>query len=264
VLFSLGKIFLILAAPGNFLTLLLGLGVLLLGVTRRRRGFGLVVLGTLGFAAIALLPVGDWLLVPLENRFEKPPALPSDITGIVVLGGSVNKPVSDARRQTTIDQAAERLSEALALAQRYPSARIVVSGGDRYLFANPSPEAVIMANFFREHGIDPARLTLERRSRTTYENAVLSYEAVAPKPEETWVLVTSASHLPRAVGCFRHVGWSVIPYPAGYRTTGQFPIFGEVSLLEHLTLANTAMREWLGLVAYRVLGRTDALLPGPG
>jgi len=263
VLFSLDKLFLILAAPGNFLTLLLLAGVLALSVTRRRRGFALVVVGTLGFTAITLLPVGEWLLLPLENRFPKP-TLPSEITGIVVLGGSVNEPVSDARGQTTIDQAAERLSEALGLAQRYPSARIIVSGGHRYLFANPSPEAVIMANFFREHGIDSARLTLESRSRTTYENAVLSFEMVTPKPGESWVLVTSPAHLPRAVGCFQHLGWTVIPYPAGYRTTGDLPVFGEISLLEHLTLANTAIREWLGLLAYRLLGRIDTLLPGPG
>ncbi len=262
MLFLVDKLFLILAAPGNFLTLLLLLGFFQLGITRRRRGFGLMLLGTLGFTVLALCPVGDWLLLPLENRFPKP-ALPAEITGIVVLGGSVNEPVSDARGQTTIDQAAERLSEALALAQRYPAARIVVSGGHRYLFANPSPEAVIMSNFFREHGVDPARLTLESRSRTTYENAVLSYQEVAPKPGETWLLVTSAAHLPRAVGCFRHVGWSVIPYPAGYRTTGEMRVFGEISLLEHLTLANTAMREWLGLLAYWALGRIDTLMPGP-
>ena len=260
--FIVGKIFLILAMPGNFLTLMLALGVARLSLSHRRRGFELIVIATAGLLALMVFPVGEWLLLPLEDRFPLPVSLPPQITGLIVLGGSVDESVSEARGQTTVDQAAERLTEALALAHRYPSARIVLSGGHRFLFTSPPTEASIMERFLADHGIDRARLTLEDRSRTTYENAMLSYETVQPKTGETWLLVTTASHMPRAVGSFRHAGWVVTPYPVGYRTTGHFSVLSDISLSYQLILATVAMREWAGLLAYWIIGRTSELLPG--
>ena len=118
-----------------------------------------------------------------------------------------------------------------------------------------------MAEFLVETGIPQGRITLEGRSRNTYENAVFSYEEARPKPEETWILVTTAWHMPRAVGCFRRAGWHITPFPVDFRTAG-YPIFSsEISLAEGLLLTTVALKEWVGLVAYRAIGRTGALLP---
>jgi len=259
--FILGKIFWLVAAPGNFLALLLVAGVVRLALSRGRRGFAWIATATFGLAAIAVLPIGEWLVLPLENRFPLPAPLANHVDGIIVLGGAVEDIIGEARATVALNEAAARLTDAELLARRYPSARILVSGGDRYLMATGFPEAGIMQRFLTERGIDAGRIIAESRSRTTYENAVFGREEAKPKPGETWLLVTSALHMPRAVGCFRQAGWMVLPYPVDYRTTGEFSAAPVFSLAHELTLVTAAMREWLGLAAYRLLGHTDALLP---
>lgn len=108
------------------------------------------------------------------------------------------------------------------------------------------------------------RLILEERSRNTRENARFSAELANPKPGERWLLVTSAWHMPRAVGCFRRAGFPVTAYPVDYRTAGprdatRFNTFASDGLLEF----DLAVKEWIGLVAYKLAGYTDAWMPGP-
>ena len=261
--FVLGKIFWLLAAPGNFLVLLLVLGAVQLAFSRRRRGFGCVAAATLGMAAIAVLPIGEWLLLPLENRFPVPAPLPEKVDGIIVLGGPVEDIITEARGQVALNDAAARLTEAEVLARRFRSARVVVTGGDRYVLATGFPEAAIMRDFLTARGIEAGRITTENRSRTTWENAVYGREVAEPRPGETWLLVTSALHMPRAVGCFRKAGWTVLPYPVDYRTTGTFSAAPALSFAHELELVTAATKEWIGLAAYRVLGHTDALFPAP-
>lgn len=256
------QLFWMIAAPGNFLVLLLILGMVRLAVTRRRRGLGLIVVATLSLLAITVLPVGDWLLLPLENRFPVPNDASERVDGIVVLGGAIDGVVSTARHRVALNAAGARLTDAVAVARQYPAARILLTGGDNHIVAEADSEAAIMKAFFAAEGIDPARIAIEPSSRTTYENAVLSRAAAQPKPGETWLLVTSAVHLPRAVGCFRAAGWTVLPYPVDFHTTGHLSLVSELSLSGQLTRVNAAAKEWIGLVIYRILGRTDALFPG--
>ncbi len=155
---------------------------------------------------------------------------------------------------------------------------MVISGGDPSIvpasppgvFPGAVPEAMSEAAATRdllvELGVLPEQIELEGRSRNTEENAVFSLAAAKPKPGEMWLLVTSAMHMPRAVGCFRRAGWAdIIPYPVDYRTsTKKIGIGLGLLLADDLMLVNFAFKEWLGLVAYYWLGRTDALFPGPG
>jgi uncharacterized SAM-binding protein YcdF (DUF218 family) len=261
--FIVGKIFWMPAEPSNLLILLLTIGAFWLVLSRSRRGLGLVVTAAVGLLATAILPIGEWLMLPLENRFSMPAALPAHVDGIIVLGGAVNEIVSQARGRVSVNAAGQRLLEASELAHRYPQARIAVVGGTGHLPASGLPEASVMAEFLTAHGVDPRRMLLESRSRNTYENAVFAYEEVKPKAGETWILVTSAVHMPRAVGCFRGARWPVTPYPADYRTTGRLSVWSNWSTSEELTLVNAAAKEWIGLAAYYLMGRTDALFPAP-
>jgi uncharacterized SAM-binding protein YcdF (DUF218 family) len=118
-----------------------------------------------------------------------------------------------------------------------------------------------MRDLLVAQGIDAARIRVEERSRNTYENAVFSRALVEPQAGQVWLLVTSASHMARAVGCFRHLGWPVVAYPVDYRTESS-PRPGFL-LAEHLALLDLIVKEWVGLVAYRILGYTDTLLPAP-
>ena len=81
-----------------------------------------------------------------------------------------------------------------------------------------SAEAAATRGCSSRDGLDARRILVETRSRNTYENAVYSKELAQPQPGQIWLLVTSANHMPRAVGCFRAVGFDVIPYPVDYDT----------------------------------------------
>jgi uncharacterized SAM-binding protein YcdF (DUF218 family) len=262
--FVVSKLFWMVAEPSNLLVLLLTVGALRLILTRSRRGLGLVVTAALGFLAAVILPIGEWLMLPLENRFPAPAAMPDHVDGIVVLGGAVNEIVSEARGHVSFNAAGQRLLEAVELAQRYPDARVVVVGGTGRLIGAELPEATVMAEFLTGRGVDLHRITSESRSRNTYENAVFARDLVKPKAGETWILVTSAVHMPRAVGCFRGVRWGVTPDPVDYRTTGRPSVSPNWSTAEELLLINAAAKEWVGLAAYHLMGRTDAWFPSPG
>jgi uncharacterized SAM-binding protein YcdF (DUF218 family) len=262
MLFVLSKLFWIVAQPGNLLLLLLVWGVLRLSVTRRRRGFGAVFLATLAFVVLCILPIGFWAMAPLEGRFAPPDPMPARIDGIIVLGGAVDPDSSATHGQVSLNDAGERITEAVALALRYPEARLLLAGGNGTLTSSTRSEADAMQQLLVEEGVDAGRMLLEGNSRNTIENAIYAKELAQPKPGETWLLVTSAAHMPRAVGCFRHIGWSVLPYPVDYHLGGGInPATFELGL--NLERLDYAMREWTGLVAYRALGRIDTLFPGP-
>ena len=140
---------------------------------------------------------------------------------------------------------------------------MLVSGGDGTINPGPLSEAAATQDLLVQLGVAAERIELESVARNTYENAVLSYEAAKPKPGETWLLVTSAIHMPRAVGCFRRAGWTIVPYPVDYHTATTIATAPGLLLADHLMLVNGAAKEWLGLAAYYVLGRSDALLPAP-
>jgi uncharacterized SAM-binding protein YcdF (DUF218 family) len=259
--FVLSKIFWAVAAPGNLLLLMLVVGLLRLGRRRRGRGSPLIATATIALLAIALLPIGQWLAMPLESRFPQP-ELPEHVDGIIVLGGAVEPGISQAHGQVALNDAGERMLGALTLARRYADAPILVTGGDASLLPRDRPsEAAVMRDLLVGQGVDPGRIRLEERSRNTVENAVFSREIAQPSPGQVWLLVTSATHMPRAVGCFRRIGWQVVPYPVDYRTEAR-PRPGFL-LSEHLALVDVVVKEWVGIVAYRILGYTDTLLPAP-
>jgi uncharacterized SAM-binding protein YcdF (DUF218 family) len=262
MLFTIEKLVELTAQPDNLLVLALAAGVLALAGSGGRRGLGLVVIVTLIFVAFMLLPLGAWALRPLEDRFPLPQPMPAQVDGIVLLGGSLETDLTLARDQVMLNDAAERMTETVALARLYPKARIVVSGAHGDIVPVPLTEAAVMTRLLIEDGVSPDRIIPEDRSRNTFENAVFSKEVAKPKPGDTWLLVTSAWHMPRSVGCFRAVGWKVVPYPVDYRTPR--PLIHDVLQMDrNLAQASLAEHEWIGLIGYRLHGWIDAYFPAP-
>jgi uncharacterized SAM-binding protein YcdF (DUF218 family) len=245
--------------PGNLLVLLLVIATANLYRGRRRARL-FVVAVALAFVAVAVLPLGQWAIAPLEDRFPQP-ALPAHVDGIILLGGAVDLAVTHAHGQVATKGYAERISESLVLAHRYPDAKLLITGGNPNAVPGEVSEAEVTKRLLVAEGLDDHRVLLEGRSRNTFENAIYSVAVAGPRPNEIWLLVTSAFHMPRAVGCFRHVGWHVVPFPVDYQTSGA-PLIGW-SFLPDLRVLDLAWHEWLGLVAYRLLGRIDSFFPGP-
>ena len=259
--FTLSKVLWILADPGNVLLILLALGTLLLWTPLRRSGRRIVALSTLAFIVLAIFPVGQLLIQSLENRIPPPKELPADIGGIVVLGGMIDQFVSQARGQPSMGSAVERLTEFAALARRYPDAKLIFTGGSGNLVDQTVKEADEVKPFLESLGLDTTRILFEDESRNTYENAVYSKQIAQPDLERPWILITSAFHMPRALGCFRETGWNVIPYPVDYNTTGTMGLQAGFNLLTGLMSGSFAVHEWLGLMFYYLTGRTNTLYP---
>jgi uncharacterized SAM-binding protein YcdF (DUF218 family) len=260
MLYLFTKLIEIVIQPGNVFVMLLTLGMVLLVVGARRAGLALVVIVTLVAVAIMVLPLGEWASAPLEHRFPQP-ELPQRVDGIIVLGGAVRLSLTAANGQVALNDMAERLTETLALARRYPTALVLLSGGDPALVARGITEAAATRALLVADGLEAGRVLIEDRSRDTYENALYSKAVANPQPGQNWVLVTSANHIPRAMGCFRRIGWDVIPYPVDYNSGTNELVGGNFAL--DLRLLDWAIHEWIGLVAYRLMGRTDALFPAP-
>lgn len=236
---------------------------LILALVARWRGFHKLANGALAFVLAALLtltalPVGDWALAPLETRYPVNPALDGPPDGIVVLGGATESRKWRATGQVHLNDQAERVTEAAVLAFRYPAARVVLTGGGAALRPTggtvPS-EAAAMAALLTQFGIAPSRLLLEDQSRNTAGNAEFSFALTNPKPGEHWLLVTSASHMPRSMAAFERAGWTgMTAWPVDFST----PPGGRRwtwDLAQNLGFLNEAVKEYVGILAYALAAR---------
>lgn len=211
---------------------------------------------------IAFLPLGEWLIAPLENRFPANVALPANSKGLIVLGGAISPTLSNIWGQPELNGAAERLTNFYYLANLYPDAQLVFSGGNGSVTEQQHKEANAAKVFFEQLGLNDRAILFEGESRNTIENVKNSKALVNPGADENWILVTSASHMPRAVGVFCQQDWKITPYPVDHRSkTGEL-LRLNFNFAENLSLLTSASREWLGLVAYRLLGHSNQLLPG--
>ena len=260
-MFILSKLAWELLQPSNVLLLGLIAGSALLIAGRRSAATWLITGSTAALTNIGVLPVGAWLLLPLENQFPANPPLPSAVSGIIVLGGGIDLEVSAARDQLAMDESAERLVAFLTLARHYPQARLAFSGGSGELFGSEISEAAVVKRALKGLGVDLERVVFEDRSRNTFENARYSKDLLKPKLGECWLLITSAYHMPRAVGVFQEVGWDVLPYPVGYRTTGAPIWLSRLDVAYRMQEFDLAVHSWLGLLAYYLMDRSPALLP---
>ena len=261
--YYLSKIFWLFAHPLNLSILVLAAGLVAGHIGARRLARWAAGLAFLVLALSAWTSAGQLMLSPLEDRFPRPPA-PARVDGIVVLGGGFEGAVNKARGGYDLNAGGDRFVEAAVLARRYPDARIVVSGGVGELLLDGEDDAATAARLLTALGVAPERLVLENRSRNTYENAVFTRRMVSPEPGETWLLVTSAFHMPRAKALFDKAGFPAVPWPVDYRTTGREGIgLLRDNPLDSLQTTTLAIREWTGLLAYRLTGRIDSLFPGP-
>jgi len=262
VIFFASKIVWALITPGSLLVIL-GMAAwlsLIAGWQKMSRFF--LSLTALFLLLLGTLPLGEWLISTLENRFAANAALPMSPTGVIVLGGAVNPALSDTWGQTEIGDGAERLTAFMYLANLYPDAQLVFTGGSGSLTEQANKEADYTRFLFEQLDMGERAIIYESESRNTAENALHSKTLLNPQAGEEWILITSAFHMPRAVGVFCQAGWPVNPYPVDHYSYKDELLRLDYRFSNNLRTLETAIREWVGLLAYRVTGRTDRLLPG--
>lgn len=260
--FYLSKIVWGLAQPSILIGLILVFGLLLLLFKQRMAGTIMSVLGAGSYIAIVVFSAGQLLIAPLENGFAANPTVTAAPDGILLLGGPIDSQLTRARGQLSLQSGAERYIEFANLLRRFPDARGIVSGGNPSLTRHSPGQAFYARDLLEKLGIDLDRVTFETRARNTYENIRFSQELAKPAEGSRWLVVTSAYHMPRALGVMRAAGWTATPYPVDFRTEGKqgrflFTMTGG----EALEVTDLAVKEWIGLVAYYLTGRSSHVLP---
>jgi len=264
VFYFVSKIVWFFVTPSNALVTLALIGFVLMRTRRAAMGKRLSFASVVALLVVGLSPLGNALILPLEERF---PAYIDDgtpVAGVVVIGGTFDTEATNVHGQMALNETGERLIALGDLARRYPDATIVYSGGGSEFTPDTTPEATLVEHTIGQLGIAPGRVVYERRSLNTFQNALYSKALAKPKQGERWLVVTSAFHMPRTMGVFRAVGFDVVPYPVDYRTAGQRSLlrpFGFVG--EGLRRTDVAAKEWIGLFAYYLSGQTAGVFPGP-
>lgn len=218
--FFISKVFWFFAQPLNFSILLMAVAFFAVWLSWKRIAMTASACAFLILGLAAWSSLGALLLHPLEDRFQRPSPAPSHVDGIIVLGGGFEGGVNLVRGGYELNASGDRFVEAAVLARSYPEAKVVVTGGGGTLVLEGEGDGATAPRLLTALGISADRLILENESRDTYENAQFTKKLLDIKPGETWLLVTSAFHMPRSVGLFRKAGFNIVPWPADYRTSG--------------------------------------------
>jgi uncharacterized SAM-binding protein YcdF (DUF218 family) len=256
--FELSKIFWALAQPLNLLFFLLGAAGFWLWrwpQSGRRVMLGLIIAAWV----VGALPIGTWMVRGIEDTYARPAVMPERVDGIIILGGFVWSDISASRGYPHLASKSSRFAAFLKLAHQYPHAKLIFTGGSTNIFPPHNTETDVVRQVWTDAGLDPKRVIWEGKSRNTFENVQFSKELAQPQKGETWIMVTSAVHMPRSVMIFKKFDWDVIPYPVDYMT---FAKTGEGSPTEfnfatNLWLLSQGLREAIGLWAYRTFGMAE-------
>ena len=252
--FWLSKIFWLFAAPSSLLLLLVTASLICLLLQWRKAAARLGLAAGMLFLLVGIFPVQNILLRHLENQYPRT-GWPARVDGVLILGGGLDWRVLQSRGVPAPELSVARLISGHDVARRYPDAKVIFAGGSSTLGAAGLSEADGARHYFGQMGMAPGRLRVEQRSRNTYENILFAQRIAKPKIGEVWLLATSASHMPRAMGVARKLGWAIQPWPTDYLTTPT-GINGFFEYARNLDRMDLAVREYLGLLVYRLTGRS--------
>jgi uncharacterized SAM-binding protein YcdF (DUF218 family) len=207
-----------------------------------------------GIAQVWLLStplVSVMLLRPLEGRYQRPERPPRSPAAVIVLCGMTR----EVAQGIDYSAASDRLIEGMALAHRFANTKLVFTGG-RYNLGrgekDPLFEAELLRRMALRMGLPPRRVLAETEATTTRENAVYTARMLrgiaGPK-----LLVTSARHMPRAVGAFEKAGLAVIPWPVDHLSP-ELTWNALIPDFSHLSRSHWALYEYFGLLAYKLAG----------
>lgn len=259
-MYFLSKFIWVFLSPLNFLFILLLFSFFLKILNFKMFSKFILIFSFCFFIAIGFFPMGQFLLFKLEHQYQSLEVLPNEIDGLIVLGGPSNAGLTTIYDQVNFNDGGERLTEAVLVIKKSQPKKIIFSGGtSKQNFE--SSHAFVAKKFFHEMEINTNNIYFEYKSRNTYENIFNSKITVNPKKNEKWIIITSSFHMPRAMKVADKLEWRLIPYPVDYRTAKNFSGFHfSFNLLNNINSLDLALHEYVGLISYYLLGRTNEIL----
>ncbi len=243
--------------PLNLLFSLIGLaGILLIFGKRKIAGKILIWVCAL-FILCGYTQIADLALSILERQTDLPATTQFDEKplGIIVLGGTTTSNKQVRTDWYHLNSSAERITEAIILAKKYPSALLVFTGGSGDLKGKKNDEALAFRILFEQMDAVQNEVLLEAEAKNTWQNAVNTHAMIKNREIANWLLVTSAFHMPRAIGSFTKAGLDVIAWPTDYRADViKFPWLTADST-EQFSKLNLLFHELAGIIVYKLSGR---------
>ena len=204
--------------------------------------------------------IGNPLIGSLESWYQPPSLTPSDrFDAIVILGGGLEEKGSLRPTVELSPHSKNQTTCGVDLFQQGYAPTLVLTGGDTRVFGTGPQEAVEMKRWAVRLGVPESAMMIETEARNTYENATGTKRLLGPA---SILLVSSASHLPRAVPVFTKQGFHVTPAPCGYLSQNlPRERWDTVTIFDFLP-SNTALQnttetvtEVAGMVVYWLAGK---------
>jgi len=258
--FYLSKFLWLIINPFNILIFLLLVTIFFLFLKKNKLMYFFLSLFLIVLVSFGIFPLGKFLIYKLEKNYHNEIILPDKVDGLLILGGATNPFLSDEYNQINLNDSVERLVESITLIKKYTEATIIFTGGSGSIHNPKMDHARIAKQFFVQVGLDTDKMIFENKSRNTYENILYSKNIVKPKKNEKWIVITSAFHMNRAIFIGEKNDWALIPYAVDFFQPKKFKYRPNLSLLNNFNQMQRGSHEWIGLMAYYLMGRTSRIL----
>ena len=259
MVFFLSKILWNFFNPKNLILFIFLFGIFMRWIKFIKFSNLMFIISFLLFFLTAILPTGSYMIYLLEKNYHNKNEFPENIKGIIILGGATNPYLSEIYNQITVNESAERLIESSYLIKKYPNAKIYFAGGSGSLNFPKLSHAVVAKKFYENFNIDTDKIIFDYTSRNTYENILFAKQKFNPKKSENWIIITSAFHLTRSINIAEKLNWRLIPYPTDYRLPKKFEWNFSIDFIGNLSDFQFASHEWIGLIAYYIMGRSSKI-----
>jgi len=240
------EIFQMFLLPGVFIFILLISGLIFF-VLRKKVGKILIIASIIFYYFFSISPVADLVISPLENQYKNKEQRLSDVENIVLLIGGVKKgdlPISSKLGESSLFRTVKAV-EIYFQAEHKPT--IIISGSDP--ISSSSRPAEEIAKFIQSFNISKENILLEEKSKNSYQSAKEIKKIIG---DESFILITSAYHLPRSVYIFRKMGLDPIPVPADFKAEENYNILDFFPDPGNLKKCDLAFHEYFGLLYYHL------------
>ena len=254
--FYLSKILWLILNPFNIFIFITLLSIFLYFIKLRRLSLIIFLINFVFIALISFLPIGSYLIYNIEKEYHSYIKPPDQVDGILILGGATNPLLYNEYHQISLNGSSERLVESVFIIKKFDKAKVIFSGGSGLVNRPDLDHAQVAKSFYKKIGIETNKITFEDESRNTYENIIYSKKIANPKINENWLLITSASHMKRALLIADKNNWKLIPYAVDFKNIKNFKFIPNLKLLKNLNTFQQGSHEWLGLISYYLMGRT--------